>query len=383
MFRPDLPVGATYVEQGVKYINSYVPYHPVRKKGDPSRIINHIKRMLPNGNDAEILITFMAAVAQYPWLKFMWAPVIIGAEGNGKSWLASLLEYVIGYQYTHKPNARDLINKFNGWVPGTLLAIVDEINTNGDSSVMDALKVLIASDRIDIQKKGVDSETGWNFSKFMFMGNHLDGIPISEDSRRFCILVCNQMTAEDVRRDFPEANYFPDLIRWTNEEGMAIFADYLLDYDLDARFNPAGTCVRAPVTTSTHRVVKESMDHFQQYVLNAIDEERPGFAGGWVSSNALGSLIKSVRLRDEITPRQYRKKLKALGYVPHPALPGGRVNTNITQEGDNKPVIYVKEGSVMAMNLHTPADVKAAYVKAQRYGDDLPRQNPGVFGNGR
>jgi len=56
----------------------------------------------------------------------------------------------------------------------------------------------------------------------------------------------------------------------------------------------------------------------------AIDQKRPGFRGGFISSKML----------------ENSDAVGLLGYVPHPALPGGRCRRVVAPD-DDRPVLYV------------------------------------------
>lgn len=86
-FMPDKPPGTVIQKDKFLYLNSYIPRPPITRKGDVSIALNHIKRMLPHGDDALILLCWLATVARNPGRKLSWSPVLVGCEGNGKSWI--------------------------------------------------------------------------------------------------------------------------------------------------------------------------------------------------------------------------------------------------------------------------------------------------------
>ncbi len=53
-------------EQGRRAINTYVPLNLERKGGEASPFINHLRKILPNGNDAGILIAYLARMRAVP-----------------------------------------------------------------------------------------------------------------------------------------------------------------------------------------------------------------------------------------------------------------------------------------------------------------------------
>ena len=99
--------------------------------------------------------------------------------------------------------------------------------------------------------------------------------------------------------------------------------------------------------------------------MEAVEEGRPGFCGGWISSLALDQLLTAHRMSAKV-PRHARKDLVwSLGYDWHPALKDGRVSSSIScPSAPGKPRLYVKRGHVL-MNLRTEAEVVKHYLAAQ------------------
>lgn len=365
-FRPDLPPGSIVKEAKLTYINDYIPHEMTLTEGDPAPFLTQVQRMYPHGDDALILLYWMAAVVQHPGVKFHWAPVLIGAEGNGKTWMAEVLAEVIGWQFTVKPKASNLGSNFNAWVYGALLAIIEEFNARQDVDVMNNIKDLVTNERLGVEKKGVDEETLRNFCNMMFLVNPIDAVPINDSSRRFCTLVSNQMSKSDVNRDFPESDYFQQLYDWSRGGGAGMVANYLLNLEIPDNYNPATGSQRAPITTTTEQVIAESMGAVEQTVVEYIEGEHTGFMGGWVSSLMLNKFLEDRRMENRITPRKRRTMMQSIGYDWHPALVKGRINNRITEE-NGKPVLYVKMDHMNVTAYNDCATVVEAYRKAQGY----------------
>lgn len=366
-FRPECPPGAIIVEEGRKLVNTYIPVDTPRQAGDPGRILNHIALMLPDPGDQAILLAYMAAVVQHPGIKFQWAPLLVGTEGNGKTLIARCLAAAVGHRYTHTPNAQDLNNKFNAWLQGKLFIGIEEVYTTERAELIEALKPMITNSRIEIQAKGGDQVTGDNRANFVLCSNHRDAIRKTGTDRRYAIFFTAQQDADDIVRQGMGGNYFPELYNWLEREGYAIMNNYLREYVIPAELNPAvnagGLSHRAPTTSSTAEAIKASLGAVEQEILEAIEEGRVGFCGGWISSLQLERMLIEKHMSARM-PRNKRKEvLGTLGYVPHDALPGGRCNGVIPLD-NGKPVLYVKRHSLPSQ-LQYPADVVSWYVKAQ------------------
>jgi hypothetical protein len=174
-------------------------------------------------------------------------------------------------------------------------------------------------------------------------------------------------------------DYFPRMYKWLEDGGYAIVNEFLATYAIPDELNPAHLCHRAPETSSTQEAIAMSLGRVEQEVMEAIDEGRPGFANGWVSSMALDNLLEDIRAANAIPRNKRRQLLQNLGYDYHPVLTKGRVNNIIPLDG-GKPRLFVKNGHI-ALNLTVAGEVAKAYINAQngaiKPGDAKARE---VFG---
>ena len=377
-FRPERSPGEIFTEENQVFVNTYVPAGVERKAGDPAPFLDHVSRLLPDDRDRAIVLAYMAACVQHPGVKFQWAPLLQGVEGNGKSLLMTAVAKAVGIRYTHKPPASDISNVFNAWITRKLFIAVEEIYVADRQEVIDALKPLITDDRVPVTPKGVDQQTGDNRANFMMASNHRDAYRKTANDRRVAMFFTAQQCAADLVRDKMDNGYFPDLYAWLRADGYAIVAGYLADYQIPDALNPATKLMRAPETSSTGEAMEASLGGIEQEIAEAIDEGRPGFAGGWISSMALDQLIKDRRDEKRITPNKRKELLVGMGYVLHPVLPAGRVNSIVVQEG-GKPRVYVKEGSILAKNITSAAEVFRLYSEAQGYQGGAVGGAAGVF----
>lgn len=375
-FRPELPFGAIVNDGGFSRVNTYRPIQTRREQGDPSPFLSLLERQLPDERDRRIILSWAASLVQNKGRKFQWWPVIQGAEGNGKSFIASVLRHCIGEIYSFAPNVSDIAkagNKFNSWIDGRLFLAMEEVYVPERRSFLEDFKTTVTNEWLPIERKGVDQVMGDNRANGIMMTNHQDGVPITVDGRRYAVFFCAQQESADLERDGLTESFFSDLWDWARgrgqwadqgpEYGFAVVHEFLATYAPDPEFDPAGAAQRAPRTSSRDAAVRASRGGVEQTVLEAIEQGEQGFRGGWVSSIALNSLLDSARIGQRLTHRKRWEMLRSLGYVPHPALPDGRVNNPVLPD-NAKPRLFVAEGSEAAA-IATAAAAAAAYTQAQ------------------
>lgn len=387
-YRPEYDFGITFKESGNIYVNSYVNRDGARIEGDATPFINHIKIMLPNGRDAEILLSWMAALVQYPGKKFLWSPFLQGVEGNGKSLIGRILSYCIGEEHVEDVDPEDFCNsggKFNAYMKNNRLAILEEIKTGSRNQAEAALKRFIGSLRIQVQGKGVDQNTVRTCINWLINSNHKDAIHITDHTRRFAVLFCAQQEKEDLERyDMQRGgHYFSNLFDWFhNQNGWAITANWLARYEIPAEFNPATDADKAPMTTSFIEAIKASRSTPHQAVVEILSCGKPGTLGGWCSVQVLNKLLREEYGIKPPSGKMISQYLKAEGYVKHPALSNqGRATRAIMAEGNNRSVIYVKSQSIQWREADGRI-VTDMYMKAQGYSGAPNPQSQGMENEG-
>lgn len=370
-FRPDLATGAIVTREGRTAVNTYYPIPVASREGDVSVFLTHLAKLLPDERDRTILLSYMAAVVQFPGKKFQWAPLLQGWEGNGKTFLTHALEQAVGEIYTHYPQAQDLDNKFNAWMVGKLLIAVEDIHVPGHkANVIEVLKPMITGKRAPIQGKGSDQVTMSVCANFMFNSNHRNALGYAVKGRRYCVFFTAQQESTDLERDGMTGGYFKALYDWAESGGgFAAVTHYLKNYPIAAEFNPAGTCTVAPRTSTYAEVMEEAAGVVEQELIAATLEGRLGFVEPWISSQAVDKLLRETKLESRVPRNKRRALIESLGYVRHPHLHDGRTNNSVLPDGA-RTTLFVKTGHPV-LELTGAAAIADRYSKTQHEGGKL------------
>lgn len=365
-FKPNLAPGTIISQGGQTLVNTYWPVDVPRKAGDASPFLLHLQKVLPDERDRLILLSYMAACVQYKGVKFKWAPLLQGVEGNGKTLFTTCVAEAIGERYVHMPPAHEISEKFNSWLFGNVLIGVEDVFvSNNKQEVFEILKPMITGERLAKRAMQADQVMSNVVANFMFNSNHKDGLRKTKNDRRICTLFSAQQKVEDIERDGMGGDYFPRLWDWLRAEGFAIVAELLHTFPIPPEYNPAGACQRAPITTATAAAIEASAGGIEQEIQEAIAQGLPGFCGGWISSIQLDRLLEKLGMARRVTHNKRKELLQDMGYELHPGLHDGRVN-NLVLPDAGKPRLFVQKTSA-ARHIVGAAEIARAYEQANNH----------------
>lgn len=342
-------------ELGRTGVNTYRPAFIRRVAGDPSPFLHHLDLLLPNKDDQRILLDYIAHNAKFPGHKIPWAPLLQSAEGAGKGIFKSLFSHLVGSAYFHSPNAKELVeggSKFNAWMRGKLFILVDEIRTDERRDMIEVLKPWISEKEIEIQGKGYDQKKEDNYSNWAFFSNYKDAVPINQNSRRFCIFYSPIQAASDLEEREMNDGYFTWLHNWfEHKDGAAILAHWFInEYQIERGALP----MRAPHTSSHGEAIRHGRTANERGLLDAIEMGLPGFRGGWISTIAAMSYLRTHGLRPP-SQQAVERIIEGLGYH----LIGRAARPHFQESQESVTVLF---------NLDKHAN-PAEFGRVQGYGD--------------
>lgn len=371
-FWPDDPPGFIRNINGEQHLNTYQDLQIEMRDGDVTPFLVHLAKLLPVERDRTIFLSYLAAIVQHKGVKFKWAPVLQGVQGNGKTFFSLAATHAVGSKYTHWPASHKLSAQFNSWMYRRILYCVEDLGKKNPEERFEVLKPMITGENLEIEGKGIDQESKAVCGNFIFNTNHMGAAKKTEDDRRYAPFYSAQQVFEDLERDGITAAYVTDLYAWAKGEGkyaqygqnygFSIIAKYLYDYKIPDEFNPATGCPRAPSTSSTAAAVRDSLGAVEQAILEAVADDRPGFRNGYVSARSLKLLLDEMR--HSVLPSRRPEIMQTIGYVLHPGLNEGRTPRPVMPDAA-RTQLYVKAGT-FAEHMRDSAEICNAYEFSQQ-----------------
>ena len=196
-------------------------------EGDVHPWLDFVTDVIADGNatHANYIIGWAAQIIQKPMTKVGVGLVLRGGKGTGKTMFGELLGHLFAAHHMIVSRAEAVTGNFNRHLESTLLLQADEAYWAGAKSSEGALKDLLTNDRIQIERKGVDSYSAPNYTRVLFTSNENFVVPASLDERRFAVFDVGQSRQQD-------SEYFDGLDRWYKSGGASALIHYLRNFDL-------------------------------------------------------------------------------------------------------------------------------------------------------
>lgn len=322
--------------------------------------LNHVRKLLPDERDAEILLSWMAGVVQNPGKKAGWCPVLQGVQGNGKSYFTRLFRHIYGDDLVHIPNPDQLGEKYNNYLAENLLIVVEEIHMGGRRSLLESMKSRITDRRIEIRKMYSNPFMADNIANWMFMTNHKDAVIKTDGDRRYAIFFTDQQASGDLLSAGMNSDYFNNLYAWSEKGGFCAVQGFLERYSIQDSLNPFKDARRAPETTSTAEAIEATRGDYEILIKEIIDQGHHGLRGGLVD---FAQLRKWLHSSIQVKPNAVADALGNLGYRN-----AGRIRPDVNDR-NKKITVYVKSPEHCDLSED---ELRDAYLSAQQIDPPKP-----------
>ena len=260
-----------FTAYGQRFVNEYrfstVPAEDEKNARKAEKAIRrHLKNLFPNNPEAvEALIDWMAFLVQYPGVKIRWIPVIIGAQGCGKTFLASFVGAAIGEPNVGEANSNTIKQGWNDWAVGYQLVKIEElwVSGKGRAEIYNAMKDILTNDFVVVNRRNRDAYKVEHTTNYAAFSNHFDPIPLEESDRRWWVLQSAMRTEQQVLdltnstiAGMPYFDYMGQLLL----TGARAIRAWLRGHQIRPSFNPNG---HAPKTEARSLLIESAKNPLQ------------------------------------------------------------------------------------------------------------------------
>jgi hypothetical protein len=279
-YLPGIDDAVLTLPNGVRAVNTYSPASvPVACDSISADglvavdvVRRHLRVLCGSENEALILEQWLAHQVQFPGVKLLWVPLIQSIQGIGKSYIAELLNSVLGSSNVGVVAPSQVVSDFNGWATGVCVNVLEELKISGHNrhEVANALKPLITDRFIQVVDKHVKAHKTINTTNYICFTNHRDAVPLEDEDRRWWVIFCQIESTETIGDPFglTKADYFNQL--WDSLRGHnGCLRRWLLDYQISDEFKGL---INAPKTIykdammATERASFEHLDELQELI---------------------------------------------------------------------------------------------------------------------
>ena len=249
-------------------------------EGSCLRFLEHVRNRVCAGNEDHFrwLLHWLAHIVQRHHELAGTAVALRGRQGAGKSLVGEVFGCILGDRlYTKISRPGELTGRFNQHLQGRLLVQVEEGFWAGDKEAEGALKHMITSPVISIERKFADRVDLPNYARFLFTSNSRWVVPAGLSERRFAVFNVDGQSAADFE-------YFAAIRREMFDEGGCARLYYFLVNEVVVDWD---NIRRPPRTEALLDQQLESLAPFDRWLLDILVEgELPG------ASSADGLVMK-------------------------------------------------------------------------------------------
>ncbi|SOE81320.1 hypothetical protein SAMN05446927_4598 [Caballeronia arationis] len=235
--------------------------------------LTHLQENLCRGNQElyKYLIRWYAHLFQQPGHKPGVAIAVSGEKGVGKSKVTEVIAELLGPHALTVSQRSHLTGQFNAHQAQALLIVAEEAVWAGDKQAEGALKQMITSPTMTLERKGVDAVPLKSCARFVMNSNAEWIFPASADERRLFALDCGSDHKQDDEyfKAIDDQLYGPGLTSHKpgqDSPGLRALLTYLLGLDL-TDFNVR----RVPETDALKAQRAASLDPHEQFLKDCLE----------------------------------------------------------------------------------------------------------------
>jgi len=317
-YDPTNPEDIIVRRDGKLYVNLYRRSYKKADKSKASYALEtfeeHICNLIREPEYRTHIMDWMAYNVQNPGAKIRWAPLIQGAEGCGKTFLAVCMQAMLGADNVMIVN-KEAINKgWTEWMFGRQVVAFEEIRVSGHNrhDVMNTLKEPITNDTISINQRGRDTRNIRNVTNYIAFTNHHDALVLTDDSRRYCVVKSPLQTLEAIKAiTGPDPGYFARIFDMLATHAAG------LRYVFENRIITSGFPANGPAPRTKYLVemVADTTNELLAAIHKIIeDNDNPYVQKDIICTSTLISALEQEGLRG-IYPQAVGKQLREAGFT--------------------------------------------------------------------
>jgi hypothetical protein len=272
VYLPKQPV--FFERDGKKYFNTWRPSELEPVSGDVTVFIKHCEYIVPDPAERRTLLDWLAYCVQFPGEKIMWALLLQGVQGTGKSFFGSLMRVLLGPHNVSFPSNDMIHEMFTAWQKSCQLVIIEELMARGRLELMNKLKPMITQEMTMVREMHKPAYEQPNVFNFLMFTNHEDAVILDATDRRYCVIFS---PAEP-----KDTEYYEILWHWLSRNAGKVL-HFFQSRDLSG-FKAKG---HAPMTAAKKELIANSLPALEVWMHECIVNNAWPFMGDLVATTHL------------------------------------------------------------------------------------------------
>ncbi len=335
------------VEDGQRKLNEWRDPKIEPLEGDVSVFLEHVEYLFPDKKGQDIFLDWLTYNIQNPGKKIMWALVLVGGQGIGKSFFAFILKNLVGEHNTSSPSNEQIHEKYTDWQKRTQIVIIEELMAPGRRDLINRLKPAITELMTMIREMYMTPYPYPNRFNIIAFTNYDNALLVDDDDRRYGVLK-SEAQAKD-------SAYYDRLWSWAEqpESAQALLHYFLNERDI-SHFKPHA---RAPETQAKLDMIKASRSLLEQWVIEGIEDKCWPFNRKMVVIRHLCAEDVCPHSLKKFGPQKWAEALKKAGVERYPKA--------VTLSDKSRATVWVIRNKEMLLE-QPPAKIKELYEKEER-----------------
>lgn len=254
VFRPNEP-RLVETQGGELALNIWEGFETLQGGVDPFfKLTDFLFRNLPEEH-RELALKLIVYKAQNPQEKVPLAILLLAPqEGGGKSLWGAIIAEAFGQYGVRLGSKAALVDEFQGWLEGSLFAVIDEVEVDDMRHGYERLKGMISDLRRHMNEKYRLARQINSYTFYIMTTNRTEVAAFSKYDRRMFVVDCPGGT--ELGDDAQQKEFFEPIIGWKNHDnGPKKLMAWMLSVDLEGWRPPQ----RAPETAEKMLAAEENM----------------------------------------------------------------------------------------------------------------------------